>query len=372
MAGSGSIFESRYCIWPGQDVSGRKWKPRAGEDQVFPWPGASDARVPLVDLYVNKDVNLLNVLTARMPIAVRPTESNDTSFAATATGFLRWMVYEQMTEWRSENRLLANYLCERGKAVMGVAWDKRSQLGYEEIDLEQVITNIMTQAQQNPQMDQRLLELPQTILNPAFDEDSAKLAAEIWPDVAPRLLKKAVADLRNTGLAKFPRSFPVCNRPRVRAYAYHEDFYMGPETPDLEDGRGCHVREIITEARLRDRIQTHDWDEAAVLQLIAKGRGNITWGDEFLSLKSNERLINSRLLENWQKMFEVIHSYRRLTDENGVPSIFYTCWSNALAGARDGNEGVFYHDLLNYEHGELPFTVLQREIVSRRTEDSRG
>ena len=30
--------EARYCVWPGQTEDGRKWTPRDGEDEVFPWP----------------------------------------------------------------------------------------------------------------------------------------------------------------------------------------------------------------------------------------------------------------------------------------------------------------------------------------------
>ena len=55
-------YDARHCIWPGQSSDGRKWYARQGEDQVFPWPGASDARVPLTDLYIRKHVALLMAL----------------------------------------------------------------------------------------------------------------------------------------------------------------------------------------------------------------------------------------------------------------------------------------------------------------------
>lgn len=357
-------FDSRNCVWANQSDDGRKWEAHRGEDQVFPWPGASDARVPLIDLYVNKDVALINVLTARMPLQVRPTESNDTKFATTATSFLRWMIYEQMSEWRTEHRLLANYLFERGTAVMRTIWDKRTQLGYEEIDLEQIITRIMGELQGNPQADQRLRELPQMLMNPAFDEETAKIAADFYPDVKPAVLKRAVADLRTKGSAKFPRPYLVMNRPRVRAYALHDDFFMGPESTSMEDARSCYVREILSESRLRDRTATHDWKEAWVEEMIETQRGKFSNLDEYQNGRS--RILGTNWLQSYTKMFEVIHAYRRLTDENGVPSIFYTCFNPNLP------EEWAYHDLLNYDHGEMPFTLIEREKRSRLPEDARG
>ena len=351
-------YDSRYCVWANQSDDGRKWNPRRGEDQVFPWNGASDARVPLVDMYTNKDAAFLNVLTARMPIIVRPTEINDAKFATTATTFLRWMIYEQITEWRTEQRLLANYFCERGCGVMGAVWDRRQQLGYEEIDLEQIITRIHGELQSNPNADKRLQELPHMLLNPAFDEESAKIAQDFYPDVPAARLKKAIADLRQFGFAKFPRPYQVVNRPRVRAYAPNEDIFLPPEMTSMDDARNVHVRELLTEARLRDRVKSYGWKKDFVKQMIETQKGKITYGEDYLGSRS--RLLGSRLIQNYTKLFEIIHSYRRLADDEGVPALYYTCWNINLAAYKE--DGIYAsHDLLNYDHGEMPFTLFERE-----------
>lgn len=357
-------FESRYCVWPNQSDDGRKWTPRRGEDQVFPWKGASDARVPLVDMYVNKDVSFLNILGDRMRPTVSATESNNAGFATTATQFLRWMHFQQMTEVRAEKRLLNNYLMERGVGVMQVMWDRRMQLGYEEIDLERIITNIMSQ-QNNPQMDRRLLDLPKMLMNPAYDKETLKLAQEIYPDVEKKFLAPAIVDLRETGQAKFPRPYLMVNRPRLRALAPNEDVFLPPEMSAMDDTREVHVRELLTETRLRDRIKSYEWDKDFVKQVIATQRGRITYGEEFQSMRG-PWLIGSRQWQNYERMFEILHSFRRLTDENGVPTIYYTCWNAGIT------ESWAYHDLLNYEHGEMPFVLFEREKRSRRVDDSRG
>ena len=47
------------------------------------------------------------------------TTINDEQWARRVTSLLRWMKYTQMAEARAENELLANYLLERGNAVVG-------------------------------------------------------------------------------------------------------------------------------------------------------------------------------------------------------------------------------------------------------------
>jgi len=182
--------DTRYCVWSGQSSDGRKWMPRHGEDEVFPWRGASDARVNLVDKYVNKHVAFLMVLWNRMKITVNATTSNDDAWANRMTNFLRWMKYTQMREQRAETDLLLNYFLERGAAVKGTFWCKQRQLAYEELDLETLV-NLCFQAaqggsvspggetaeygapqQQRPTDPQAFLELPKMALDPSFDDET--------------------------------------------------------------------------------------------------------------------------------------------------------------------------------------------------------
>ena len=139
--------EARYCVWPGQTEDGRKWMAHEGEDEVFPWPGASDARVNLIDLYIKKHNAFLMVLWNKMRTRVSGTQSNDDAWAMRMTWFLRWMKYTQMTEQRAETDLLVNYLLERGTAIKGIFWDKKTQLGYEELDLETLANLAFNKAQ---------------------------------------------------------------------------------------------------------------------------------------------------------------------------------------------------------------------------------
>src|SRR5687768_14117047 len=65
-------YEARYCVWANQSRDGRKWTAAKGS-KPFPWPGASDARVALVDKYINEDVSFLMVVLDRMRLIVSGT-----------------------------------------------------------------------------------------------------------------------------------------------------------------------------------------------------------------------------------------------------------------------------------------------------------
>jgi hypothetical protein len=67
-----------------------------------------------------------------------------------------------------------------------------------------------------------------------------------------------------------------------------------------------------------------------------------------------------------RKLYMWVHAYRRLSDAEGVPGIYYTVFNPHLT------ESVAKHELLNYAHGQLPHTLFCQERRSRRPDDSRG
>lgn len=356
--------DTRDCLWAGQSEDGHKWKPRAGEDEVFPWPGASDARVPLIDKYINEDQAFLMVLWNRMRTLVQGVESNDDQWASRMTHFLRWMKYTQMKESRRENKLLANYVLEGGSGVMGVFWCRMNQLGYDEIDYEGIIGLAQQVAQQaGPEKAQPFIDFAQMILDPTFDDETVKVAAQFYPDVPTARLKKVLEDLRNTGYAKFPRPYPILNRPKVVACEPNVDIFIPPDATSMEDTRGLYRRELLSEAALRERVRSYGWKESWVEQMLETQRGKVTENDNRTS-RRQEIYTNGNL--NTEKKFEVIHGYRRLADTEGVPGIYYTCFNKNI------QDDFAAHELLNYDHGEMPFVLIERETRSRRLDDSRG
>jgi len=389
--------DARYCVWPGQSSDGRKWYPRGGESEVFPWPGASDARVNLIDKYVNKHVALLMVIWNRMRVTVNATESNDEAWANRMTHFLRWMKYTQMREQRAETTLLLNYLLERGAAVKGTFWCKQRSLAYEEMDLES-LANLALQAahgvlpsaeapsvqdpssketasSQAPIDPKAFMDLPMMALREEFDAESVVMLGQLYPDVQSKRLYTVLKDLRAAGFARFPRPVVTMNRPRVVAYSPNEDIFISPDARfGFEDG-SAHVVEVMREAKFRAYAEDYGWDPEWAEKIVETQRGNVFFGSLMFNQRLNRQaswLVPSRGQLDTRKLFLVVHSYRRLADNEGVPGIFYTVWNPHLVSDNKNGDLWGKHELLNYDHGKMPFTLYQREHRSRKIDDSRG
>jgi hypothetical protein len=386
--------ETRNCVWPGQTEDGRKWRARNGEDEIFPWEGASDARVALTELYVRKHVAFLLVLWKRMRVQVQGTEANDAAWANRMTTLLRWMKYTQMSENRAETELLLNYLCERGSAVKGCFWSRRSQLAYQELDLEGLATMAMQRAQSG---DQSFLQLPAMALDPSMDAEAAPLLGEMLKaesgnqkaemgeetelEVLPsKRLEAVLSDLRLNGFARFPRPVVTMNRPKVVAYCPNEDIFISPDARNGLDDASVHVVEVVREAKLRGYARDYGWDPAWTEEVVETQRGNVWFSGMLFNQRLSRQasyLLPARGQLDTRKQYLLVHSYRRLADEEGVEGIYYTVWNPHLSKTENRKQkaekgGYAKHELLNYDHGKMPFTLYVTERRSRKIDDARG
>ena len=362
--------ETRYCVWPGQSEDGRKWTPRLGEDEVFPWAGSSDSRVNLVDKYIKKHVAFQMLLFDKMKTKVFPTQSNDAAFADRMTNYLRWQKYTQMTEARGEAELLANYILERGSGIVGCFWDKRTQLQYQEVDWEGLALLCMQRATDRQNPDPRFADLPRMILTGPHQAEAAALLNVLFPTVTSKRLEQVVRDIREEGYAKFPLPAVLCNRPRLMALAPNDDVFVPPDCMDstLEDTSVFRV-EVMREPKFKQRAKDFNWNPEWVAEMLENQRGQV----EFGSMQFNQRIYlgTSTLLPrrgdlDARKMFLVVYADRRLVDADGVPGIFHTVFNPHIT------DKCAQHDLLNYDHGEMPYTLFMQERRSRKPDDSRG
>lgn len=358
-------FDTRNCVWAGQSDDGRKWSTRRGEDQIFPWPGASDARVPLTDLYIRKHVALLMALDTKMRVRVNATEINDEAWATRMTNFLRWLKTTQMTERRRENELLANYVLERGCGVMSTLWCKKRQLQYEVVDRETLAQMVIEKLQAG---EMQFAELPGMILDPTLAPLAAPLLAELFPDVPLKRLEQVARDIARDGEAKFPRPVVTQNRPKVIARCPNEDIFISPDASTLEDASIYEV-EVMREAKFRAQGEEYGWAPEWVENVIEHQKGNVEFGNLQFNLNRSRvanQILATRGSTDVRKLFLVVHAYRRLVDAEGVPGIFYTVFHPHIS------EEYGKHELLNYQHGQVPHTLFTQENRSRRIDDARG
>ena len=355
--------DARYNRWSGQSQDGRKWKENVGYNPV-PFDGCSDSKVPLVDTYINEDVDLLMTSLRNMQLNAAPLESNDAEQANLTTNLLRYASNNAIDEFYAEAELCANSMLENGLSVMGVFWEREQTLTYEDIDLEQ----IGMVAQEQPQF----ADAVQTILDPAREDEAIELGRQLLPDASQKVLRKIVKDLRETGSAQYPSPMTTMDRPTLVSLKVGEDFFVPLDTTELQRARMCFYREFMTAEQLRDAVNARDWDKKWVDTIIDTAKGmTMTMTRDNGVLRSGVKA--NRMNMDTSEVYEIIHCYERKSDEYGVPGIWYTVFSPHAQSDAHGNDICATYELLDYANGGMyPFVLFRREFLSRRMDDSRG
>lgn len=379
-------FESRYCLWANQTLDGRKWRASKGKE-IFPWEGASDARVPLVDLYVREDAAALLTAWRRMGTQVFGVEVNDEGFSNRLKSLLKWQKYTQMAEAVNEVRLWASYGLERGAAMMKVFWAEEREMGYVTIDLEELTSQAI---QAPPEVAQEVQSLLEMIRNPETEgEAAALLQAALGEKLAgakPAAMKKLVRDLRTSGQGQVAVPQVVTNRPRLKALLLNEEVFLPPEATEV--GNEVYERELIDETTLREREGTLGWNGAWVEEMLERGRGMISTDLGLAAYAIRQRMSGTVAGSlTTSRLFEIVHAYRRVANEDGVPEVRYTCFNPHLLEqegrrGRKGRKGemeidadnVAYDGPLGYQGIKLDevFVLWERDKHARLVDEARG
>ena len=355
-------WETRYNVWSGQSDDGRKWKSKLGRNPV-PFDGASDSRPPLVDTYVNEDVDMLMTSLSSAQVSAFPTESNDAEQASLVTNLLRYQIHNQIKEFNDEAELAANYMLENGVAVVGVFWDVEEQAAVADIDMESI--NQLAQSAENLSM------FPEMILSEEREDEAIALGMLVLPDVKQSKMRKMIRELRSTGATTYPVKMTVKNRPTVVSLRLGEDFFVPLDTTELQDARRCYYKEFVTKEALYDGIESKGYDRKWVEDVVDKTKGKtITMDRNALSARSNST--RREVIFDAKEVYEIVHCYERKLDEDDVQGIYYTCFSPHLPVNERGKETFAFSELMNYDHCQYPFVLFRREWLSRRVDDTRG
>jgi hypothetical protein len=357
-------YDTRHCVWPGQSEDQRKHSVKSGDTQPFPWDGASDLKVHVVDEIINHGVAVDVMALAKANVRAVAVEGGDLGKAAIVSNFMRWLVLSQMTELPDEAEVLANYRREKGLGILGVFWDSRVQKTQQKISLAEI-------ADTAP-------DVATAIQNGLFPEEIATLLRQFFPEISAKKAKRMVKELGEKGETTVPYVVQQVNRPMVRAYAVGEDVFLPPNTTDLQSARGIYRKVMLSAEGAREKVISESWDEEYVEEAIKCCMGtpdipealNITGNAQ----KWSEDRVGLTGLGINQGLIEFVYAYERLSDEDGVPGIYCTVFCPSCHMAENDSEDIGYakHELLGYRHGLYPFVAFRFEKLSRLLLDSRG
>jgi len=345
-------YDDRRNYWPGKTRDMRKH----GADP-FPWEGSSDMEAHVIDERINSYVALFVGAMNRANIRAYPVEVNDVSRARVVSSFLKWMLSSYIPRFKKEMELSANYLLERGLAITYCGWDKQSNTYEQKISLEQI-------AQASP-------ELAQGVLDGSADEMLTQQLQQAYPATSNKKAKKALNDLRKTGVAIISVKRNQVNRPMVQTLTPDGDFFFPAYVTDPQRAPYCFWRTYYTPQELLNKVATEGWDQDWVDYVIEHYKGvNILTIEEQNQGRRSINLTDSSY--SAEDLIEVIYGYQRLVDyEDGSQGIYCTVFHRELSTKIKDSPQYAKFELLNgYE--DYPVIVTKLFEDSKRLYDTQA
>tara|TARA_R100001126_G_scaffold51839_1_gene29299 strand:+ start:849 stop:2942 length:2094 start_codon:yes stop_codon:yes gene_type:complete len=339
-------YDDRRNWWPGKSRDLRKH----GSD-AFPWEGASDLESHVIDERVTRLVSLFMSALNRANIQAFPVEATDIPRSKVVSNFLKWMTTSgYIPRFKQEMELAANYLLERGLMVTYCGWIMEDRTFKQKIDLRRI-------AAASP-------ELAEMIASGDNDEMVIQ-QMQAAVKVSEANARKALEELRETGMAEVPTVRRQVNAPEVKTVAPDGDFIFPAYVTDPQRAPYCFWRTYYTAQELQNKVSTDGWNPNFVEHVIENFSGvNI----HSLEREQEGRRSISVTDDAYQaeELIEIIHGYQRLIDEeDNSEGIYETVFHESFSGDKGiGIPGYAKFELLN---GYEDYPV----VVTRFSEDTK-
>lgn len=330
----------RFSVWPGKNKRGRKDGPDA-----WPWKGASDMSVGLIDQNIQEDVAVMKRAVQSGNLKAMPTEAGDIKTASLVGKYMKWTM-SNMEEFNRECSILASNVLMYGAGVLGVYWKRKVDRYYRQLTLEEI-------AQQSPDLAEAIM---------AGDESAKDMIQSAFPNMKRRKTNKMLKDLQATGVTDVPAERMVENRPCIRAYEIGREIIFDSNVMgDIQHARAVYCVHYHTPESLKEMVVTEGYDEKFVddcIKLMGKGKAVSEYPE-------NHFYANQSHVDHQEGLIQLITSYRRVLDDDGIPLITQTIFS-------EDSELYAKHEVNKYSKGIYPFTAFTREVINHRLLDTRG
>lgn len=333
-------YDYRRNIWPGKAKDMRKHGAAA-----FPWEGASDTEVAVIDERINTYVALFMSALQRANIRAYPVEFGDMGRAKVVSSFLKWMVNSYIPDFKRQMELGANYLLERGIMATYVGWQREQRTFLQQLDINQI-------AQTSP-------DLARLILDGSSDDDIIALLKQAFPDLKDRRARKALNQLRKNGMAELPVSKLSVNAPCVHSCAPDGDVFFPAYTMDPQKAPYCFRRVMMTAQQIYNKVASEGWDRDWADEVVATCAVGIG-----ISEPRQDTTVSRNSIGKTEELYEVVHGYQRLIDEDdNSEGIYETIFAPKLPQRQSEYKYAKFSLLNGYDN--YPY------VVTRLSEDNK-
>lgn len=335
-------YDYRRNIWPGKSKDLRKHA-----SDAFPWKGASDTEVQLIDQRIDTYIALFTTALNKANIRAYPVEMGDMGRAKVTSSFLRWMINSYIPDFCRQMEQGGNYLLERGIMVTYVGWQKEQRTFLQRLEIEKI-------AQLSP-------DLARIILDGGNDSDLVELFKQQFPGIKDSRIKKALRQLRKDGAADLPVSRLSVNGPCVQSLAPDGDVFFPAYTTDPQKAPYCFRRVLMTAQSLKNKVASEGWDKDWV-EKVCESKPIAIGANDPRTSTSNTRTSIGQTAE----LYEVIYAYQRLIDEDdNSEGIYCTIFSPKFVGQQNNEQMYAKFELLN-GYDDYPFVVTKLSEDNKR------
>jgi len=358
--------ETRFCLWTGQSVDGRKHADAQDGKPAFPFEGASDARLRLADMIINERVMIKCAAALRNKPTVQGLELNNAGLGHKLGTVLNWMLANKLgADYVRELLRLASYEESDSPAcaVLGVWWDQEPALESKTLTLQDLATLLVQTYGLDPQA---VAALEAQLYNPAKDRETADALQQVIEHLTPKRARTMVKELRTDGKAEYPSPYLRRDQPMIAAYRLMEDVFVPLNTSHPKRARCWFLREWLTETELRTRIVTHRYGEDFVdAALTHEGMTGFPIYRRGPAGDLQPYLVQETM-DDRRGLYEIFTVLYTAVNADNIPAIYYLAFHNEV------DEPAHDRRRLEFLHGEYPFTWFGREFITQRLMDSRG
>jgi hypothetical protein len=344
-------YNNRNAEWVGKNNQLTK----TGDD-AFPWDGASDNEVRLIEQCITTYVGLMMNALSRANIRAYATEASDVKQASVISNFLKYMQKSYIKDFASECETAANNLLEKGIAITYVDWEMKSRTHDEEFNLELI--------------QQVAPELYELLADENRDDETIAMMTDMFEYVDIPKAKKALVELRDFGVAKIPVAKKDVSRPFVETKFSDIDIVIPSYVTDIQRSPRVHMRAFLTPQEIENCVETKGWDAEVAQNLIDNYRGFDYSGmnqTTYSSMRSSQSRGGSTYgmsgMVDSKDLIEVIYTYRRLIDEkSNSEGMYLTVWNPRLTTGYLSNELLSGYD-------KYPFVLTRLSNAGKRIYD---
>lgn len=388
--------ENMLAIWDGQSEDAKKWEKNYNE-RVFPWDGASDTRVRLIDATVD-EIACLNVMSVfSADLRVMAMEAKDVDAAGRVQTLINYELKQRLRAelWRELNFLAQWQQCF-GHAIMHVGWKQEWTTGRESLNEQQLAEMLAEQGLMEvqaltgqPADEQQAVLIQENSLAIVLDAlESEGRAIEIeslirrrFPTISEKRAKQIVKDIRAEGVAEFRLPVAKPGRPTVRALTPGIDVIYPGWCDAIHDAPWVGMVLRLSEPDLRAKVN-EGWNQEFIDAMLDAGPSPVldtSILERSLSAQVN-RVPNGRTRETLQRRlerqgecYECFHVFVRVVDDEGIPGTQELVLRPDIKNPDDDDDLLLGLDrLVDYWHEGGCFVDFRREWKTRSLWQTRG